>query len=317
METQHSSQTVVQLPVASIVQDKAIQNIPLMSDSDFQRLCISVAEKGIQDPLWLREDGGKLVLVNGRNRLNAAMKLKQATVPCIVKPSENPLADALDSAFARRNLSKTGMAYTLFKVYPAIADRDDLHNSSTSFNKGSTGVHKMDANHDKGLTIRSLSEKHGLHRNYLCAVIEVMKACRPKSNDDEKVAHMILEEGVGHANLLKGLLGWQASHPIGDAADPKTGKTAKKAPVNVLDGFKRSLTFIRNQAQSWDKIKQADKADLLDQFARTWVLLPPDLQLYALKQGKTKDYAAALAREAELAKPIGPKNPIKKRIVEA
>lgn len=295
---------VVQISLAKIDQDPELSAIPMMAKSELALLVQSIDEKAIQDPLWVRPEGDKFILVNGRNRLEAARTLRLATVPCIVKPSANPLEDALDSAFARRNLTKTGVAYTLYKVFPGIAQRAGNHDSGRFVDKGRSTGDKIPSTHDKGSSVRSLCEKYGLDHHYLISVIEVMNACRPGSNDEEQVRHMIMDEHIGHANLLKGLQGWQAYNPVGDDADPNSAKVTKKAPVDVVKGMERSFTFIRNQAfQSWDKLSPADKETVITQFARTWKLLPKELQAFAIKKGKTTDYKAAWAEEEELRKP--------------
>jgi len=155
-----------------------------------------------------------------------------------------------------------------------------------------------------GQTVRGLASKYEIHGNYISQVLCALGACRPKSHDQDVLRKLIIEDEVCAANLMKALQGWQASHPVGDDADPDSAKVTKKAPVDVVKGMERSFTFIRNQAfQSWDKLSPADKETVITQFARTWKLLPKELQAFALKKGKTTDYKAAWAEEEELRKP--------------
>lgn len=55
----------------------------------------TVSELGIQQPVRLRRDGGKLVLVDGARRLRMAAKAGLATVPAIIEEKELSDADVL------------------------------------------------------------------------------------------------------------------------------------------------------------------------------------------------------------------------------
>lgn len=313
--TQTYDTGVMFIPIEKIKFDESLAALPALAPDDCDRLARSIADHGIRVPLLVRGDGANWTLIDGRHRLNIARRLGKTVAPCVIVETKNPLETALDVAINRRRLTKTGIAFFIIQAFPELLGRVGRHDSSTSFNKGRTGVEKINTHADKGTSVRGMSEKYGIDISYLSKVLTVLEACRPKSHDALLVHRLIIDEEVSATNLMKALQGWQASHPVGDDADPAAAPVAKKAPVNVVEGMARSLTFIRCQAIAFDKLDQKGQSIVMEQFARTWAVLPPALQGYALKQGKTKDYEAARKKEAELSKPI-PLSEASRRITE-
>jgi hypothetical protein len=306
--TKVSDDLIMHRPIGDIELDPALDVLPLMARDDFARLVDSVSRDGITHPLHVREEGQRIICLDGRNRLKAARECGLDTVPCLTVMTDNSVESALGSTINRRRLSKTGIAYFVIQANPQIRDRAGNFDSNRFCDKGQSTFHKMKGTSDMGLSMADLAEKYQIHIAYISCVVAALNACRPASKDEDVLCKLIVDDEVCAANLLKALQGWQASHPVGDGADPADAQVTKKAPVDVVGGMIRSLTFIRNQAAGWDKMKPTDRSHVLSQWDRTWALLPKELQEYAMKKGKTKDYVAALAREADLAKPIGPKS---------
>lgn len=59
-----------------------------LSDEDFRSLMASIDERGIREPLKVIENGGRLILADGWNRLQAARQLGMEKVPVVVEKGE-------------------------------------------------------------------------------------------------------------------------------------------------------------------------------------------------------------------------------------
>jgi hypothetical protein len=70
--TKVSDDLIMHRPIGDIELDPALDVLPLMARDDFARLVDSVSRDGITHPLHVREEGQRIICLDGRNRLKAA-----------------------------------------------------------------------------------------------------------------------------------------------------------------------------------------------------------------------------------------------------
>lgn len=103
--------------------DPAVKAFPALSGNDFKRLRDDIRETGqISVPLFGRKSGHQVLVFDGRTRLAIAQEIGLSQVPVILDEKADPVAIALQSTVVRRNLTKSGIALTLFEAHPLLRE---------------------------------------------------------------------------------------------------------------------------------------------------------------------------------------------------
>lgn len=242
--------------------------VPELSEAQFRALTESIRERGIETPLRVsltvgetvgRSDGQTAqptdwVLISGRHRLRAALGLGLSTVPCVEVKMPRDLREAMiEEAVVCRDLPRAGRAALLLDIHPELLTRKGKHShaqNGLNLKKGnvSPSGQRLATRDDKGSdeeeTITSISNRYGLHKDYLSAVIEARLECRDGSTDwDELRGHLCLEP-MAPSRVICCLRGIQ-SQGVGAVvkAPGKAGadynRLALAAPVSLGNAWER------------------------------------------------------------------------------
>jgi ParB/RepB/Spo0J family partition protein len=87
---------------------------------EFEDLKTSIVENGIIDPLTVKKEGDKYIVISGNQRLRAAVELRMQTLPCIVRNFKNrneEIRFIVEANLRRRHLTLTQRAKSLYHLY--------------------------------------------------------------------------------------------------------------------------------------------------------------------------------------------------------
>jgi hypothetical protein len=108
---------IIQVSPQSLTLHPALANFPGLSDDQHAALENSVKVFGILTPLVA--DAERRVY-DGRTRLRIAQVLELPSIPVAIRPEPDVLAVAIESAVARRQLTRSGIAFLLFEQHPQL-----------------------------------------------------------------------------------------------------------------------------------------------------------------------------------------------------
>lgn len=242
-----------------------LKHFPMLPADKLAALAESIKTKGVLKPLSITKDG---LVVDGRNRLLAALKIGLEEVPVeVLEGHPDPVLYAIETAATGRQLTKTGLCLLLIEQHPDLAgERKERHQPGV--------VQKMNN------SCRSVAEQYQVPYQYFSYVANCMELCR-NDTDRERLRVMVYEMEVGATNLEKGILGWQASHPVDEEvseADLHGKPPVKKNAPKVNDIFIRSFYSVTKQSANWEKLPDHSKTIVRDVFVKMWKALPDELK---------------------------------------
>lgn len=269
-----------------------LANISILSTEKYEVLKQSIAESGIQIPVTcIHGKDDQYVLIGGRHRLKAAKELHLARIPAVIQADgEDILKFILDTAITGRQISKSGIALTLFECNPAMIEnrkarqrlgkskkRDLVTNSQGSpVNKDG---HIVETESEASFT--ELAGKYHVPREYLSRLATIREQCRPWPGDRDfewkLVKRWILEDEMGITRLLPALEGYQLTHCVGK--DKTQIKASGKLPPTVSVGIERSFSYLHNQFSKWGTMHPKERSTLTKMwFEMVLPNLPEDLR---------------------------------------
>lgn len=130
------------------------ENMPLMDDGDFKALVQSIDDIGQVDPIYVYRG----LVVDGRNRLNALVKLKHSIVLVQNLPhktTKEELSLIVNAKEARRKQSKLQLAISGYNIWNTTGERQDV--VAKRLGIGDTSIRK----------IKDMIEKLGMSQDVL------------------------------------------------------------------------------------------------------------------------------------------------------
>ncbi len=115
---------------------------------ELSRLCESIKENGILQPLIVRPSGGRYMLIAGERRLRAAKRAGLKRIPCIIRKTDDLTADC----------------YTII---------ENLQRSDLTVFEEAEGISRLICCH--GLTQAEIAEKIGLAQSTLSNKLRLLK----------------------------------------------------------------------------------------------------------------------------------------------
>jgi len=242
-----------------------LKHFPMLPADKLAALMESIKTKGMLKPLTITKKG---LVIDGRNRLLAALKIGLEEVPVeIVEGHPDPVLYAIETAATGRQLTKTGLCLLLIEQHPDLAGERK--------NRKSPGVcHKLTD------SLVAIADQYQVPRQYFSYVAHCMDLCRNET-DRERLRVMVYEMEVCAVNLEKGILGWQASHPVDEEVsdeDLHEKQPVKKNAPKVDDILIRCFYSATKQAANWDKLPDRSKHVIRDEFVSMWKVLPDELK---------------------------------------
>lgn len=140
------------------------------ADANRAALRSSVAERGVLEPLLgVPGEGGKILIVDGRHRLEAAIAAGLETVPVILRPAEEARDIIADAVLARRHFSKSALAYLAILTHPEVVaepvrgrPKNNPAQNAGFLEKGQTTLETLAARH--GVALRLVEQAAELYR---------------------------------------------------------------------------------------------------------------------------------------------------------
>ena len=165
------SAKIQQIDVSTLVPLAELAEVfPDKPEAEYQALKLAMAmAKEISEPLTVLGDGK--TVYKGRNRLRAAKELfadgcpEFKTVPCLIRPSSDPVYDAWQEELTSRHWSATQRAFVAFNV-----NRDAILKRA-GIGKGESKNLLLDKK--DGPTIDQIAERCGCSKPYLLEFAEL------------------------------------------------------------------------------------------------------------------------------------------------
>lgn len=246
-----------------------LKHFPMLSEEKYAALVLSIRQNNMLKAIVITEDGK---VIDGRNRLKAAMEIGLDSVPVEIRDDVDPVVYAIESAATGRQLTKTGVCLLLLDQHPDLAEcRADRKGGRKSISETGEKITS---------SFRDIGTQYQVPREYFTYILNCMALCRNR-HDEERLRVMVYELETSAVNLEKGILGWQASHPIDeDVSDDDlhgepVGKRKEPNPFKILDV---SFHSVANQAAKWDSIDKKFQNLLRDRFVAMWKALPDELK---------------------------------------
>ncbi|HMO51914.1 MAG TPA: ParB N-terminal domain-containing protein [Kiritimatiellia bacterium] len=246
-----------------------LKHFPMLSEEKYAALVLSIRQNGLLKNIVITDDGK---VIDGRNRLKAALELQLEYVPVEVRDDVDPVVYAIESAATGRQLTKTGVCLLLLDQHPDLSECRAERKGGRKV-AGET-VQKMNS------SFRDIANLYQVPFQYFTYILNCMALCRNR-HDEERLRVMVYELETSAVNLEKGILGWQASHPIDeDVSDEDlhgepVAKRSEPKPDAILI---RSFDSIMAQSANWSKIRSDAQRVIRDQFIAMWKLLPDELR---------------------------------------
>jgi len=256
-----------------------LANISLLSTEKYEVLKATIAVRGVEHPVTcIRGEGDQYLLIDGRHRLKAAKELHLQRIPAVIQSDgEDVLKFILDTAITGRQITKSGIALTLFECNPAMIENRKVRKGGYTHGKkvNVTAVTLKPINKDghidkteSNASFTELAEEYHIPREYFSRLATIREQCRPWPGDRDfewkLVKRWILEDEMGITRLLPALEGYQHMHSVGK--DKTQIKASGKLPPNLQDGFLRSFSYLHNQFSKWETIGRPHRNVLI----KTW-----------------------------------------------
>jgi hypothetical protein len=249
-------QNVLKIPLADLSEHPDLSLFPLASPEQAEGLITSIKAVGQLVPISVcPAPAGNYYVVDGRNRLRALAAAGIAAATCI-QVDTNPLDYAIETAVARRQLTRSGIVLVLWMQHPELAPlrgdrtRGDLR----------PPLHKPLASSAMSLqdnTFLGLAEKYNVPRDYFTCIASIATKLGDDADAWAEVRRQILEEEISLPRLNAGIAGRQKT------------RGGKRSPTRYDSVFRRSLTGISNAFSNWQKLDAKIRAPLADQWANT------------------------------------------------
>ena len=246
-----------------------LKHFPMLPEDKFAALVVSIRKEGMLKAIVVTSEGE---IIDGRNRWKAAKEIALEMVPVEVRDDVDPVTYAIESAATGRQLTKTGVCLLLLDQHPDLAEgRADRKGGR----KGAAETCQKLAG-----SFVEVANQYQVPRDYFRYILNVMALCR-NQYDKERLRIMVYELEVSAVNLEKGLLGWQASHPVDEDVDPEKMHiepvgTRKDPQPDAI--FLRGLRSLTAQAAKWSKIGEEERIGIRDDFVKFWKALPDELK---------------------------------------
>ena len=181
-----------------------------------------------QDAMLLRDDiqkagrvlvpvlaDSQLMVFDGRHRVELALELGLASLPVLIDDESDPVAAAMASCLAKRNLEKVDIALTLFEAHPNLIRDRKARQKSFLLNQKKVSEEAL-----KKLefpSFASLAEYYKLPAEYFSRLARIWDA----STDEEWEQHKadILEKRKTLRGIYSGFRGKTAETPTQDKVD--------------------------------------------------------------------------------------------------
>lgn len=245
-----------------------LKHFPMLSEDKYDALVVSIRQNSLLKPIVITSKGE---VIDGRNRLKAALEIGLDMVPVEVRDDVDPVVYAIESAATGRQLTKTGVCLLLLDQHPDLVET-----------RGAKAGRKAAGEIGDSITnsFRDIGQQYQVPREYFTYILKVKELCR-NQYDEERLEAMVYELEVSAINLEKGMHGWQASHPI----DEKVSKEAihmepppKRKDPNPFKIMDTSFHSVATQAENWNKIDKTFQSLLRDRFVAMWKALPDELK---------------------------------------
>jgi hypothetical protein len=251
----------------------ALENFPGLSDDQIASLTESIKSFGVQEPLICDEQRR---VYSGRSRLLVAQALEIQTVPGIIRPENNVLQFAIESAVSRRQLTRSAIAFLLFEQHPELA-----RGGKAGRPKNCSTGEQLSARQE---SFRSLGARYRIHPSYFSLLGEMQFG----SSVEEwaQLRHVILYE---EASIPRQYAGFRTGLKAGTKRGPVVYACVDEQ--GLLEGILPSaFASIRQGFARWNT---ADiQTDAKAAVEREWAALldeaPPELLRIAQRKAALK-----------------------------
>jgi hypothetical protein len=184
----------------------------------------------------------------------------------------------VEEAVVCRDLPRAGRAALLLDVRPELALRKGCvgnGNGHANLKKGPflpkcQPLAIRDANPISADTIKAISDRYGLHRDYLQAVIEARLECRPDTDDWPLLRAALCAEPMAPSRVLSCLRGIQSQ---GAAA---ATRLPGRAGADYARLASASPTSLGNAWEHWAEVPPALRETCLCRWEAAASKMPPD-----------------------------------------
>lgn len=241
----------------------ALKHIPrLAADSEGARaITASIATAGILEPLKTKAG----LVVDGRERLRAALELHYDAVPCIEIADGEVHSVILHSLIARKHYTKSALAYLAQPFFERALDEGKKRRLEN--------LKRGDESPDRQLRILSgnteaAAEQLGINRQFLFSARNIHGHFKKEPALREHFEPLILSGEMGLGQVLQGIAGWEATK-----GKPKGEREQLLLWAEKIKGFCDPRKFA-GWATAPDDVKSYVRAELMKGIKTAW---PQDL----------------------------------------
>jgi len=266
--TTHDKKTVVkEIDIDFLVVPTEAEIVPELSPAQAEALLGSIREKGIEQPLRVYQSGTAYAVLSGRHRFGCARLLNFKAVPCVIveKPHDVRLS-MVEEAVLSRDMPRAGRAAMIVDAIPSLLGRKWKPGNPSGRNGQRLAIPPEEGTDEA--KICKISERYGVHRDYLAAAVAVRLECKDEG-EWKALKAKLFENPIGPTHFLSALRGIQSG---GANADGKAGRAgtdvdglAMRTPATIATIFKR-----------WGSISDEAQSSFMTRFRDALKVLPTD-----------------------------------------
>jgi len=251
-----------------------LEDFPELPADQMDALTESVKEKGILEPLFCTPDNE---CYGGRAKLRIAQALDIPEVPVIIREETDVLGYAIETAVARRQLSKSGIALVIFEQHPELAatkgakagrPKTVIPHNNTSVSPSKSGE-VLAKRHE---SFRQLGARYKVPHYYFSLLGEMRDGMT--GEEWTELRRVILEE---EASIPRQFAGYKTGRPAGSSRGPVV--YAFLSEQGLLEGIlPRAFSSLREGFSRWDtEIDSKSKAAVEKEWGELLDAAPPEL----------------------------------------
>ncbi len=234
-------------PRSSFRRHPLVENIAMLPQCSeaFLRICESIKNEGIREPLKCVIEGDKLLVVDGIHRLTIAEELQIPDLPYVEVKAEEAL-NAVCSSLVRADWSKSALAYRMWALFEACC-----------FKKG--GNRKSNRNDCALISIREIAEKLAISERLVDQAkrLHAYFAKNPEAREQQECAIL-----------------------IGTLPLHRAGVEAKSPSLDIVPirGIETHLSKLPKRFERWHQVSHEDRERAKNTLASVLHQLPKDVQ---------------------------------------
>jgi hypothetical protein len=244
-----------------------LKDLPAPDSELLTSLALDMEDRGVTAPLVVDEKG-RVMDLDGRDKLAAALQIKLAELPIIRAASADAATIAVQSLLQRRHYSKSALAYLSFPFFETMLEEARARMVSRRFGSPQNRL--------PGNTAEGIARQAGVSRALFFQAAEVHKLFKKHPHTREIFESKILDGELSLGYAINGIAGHTSTAGQSRGAEDQ------------LELFGRTVATLKIRFAKWDQIPANKRTFIANEFAETLTEAPEEIQERVFKALKAQ-----------------------------